>query len=304
MPPRHEANRRATGRPPRPTPRRILRALIAPVTDERPEGVTALRYHFPRTWLLSMGQDLLLNRPRDFRADCALAVRSLPRPPLVEGLAHVPPSGSFLLVANHYQRRDLWIGWAGALLCDALWQARPDLACSWVTEDRAVLDGASILWTRPLFARVAHVWGMVLVTPPEALDANAEHARRHALRACLRALRPVDAHPVCLCIMPEGIGGSTCGLSLAAPGSGRSMLALATMADVPLLPAAVFEEQNGALHARFGPAWQPSPPTNLARDTLDAWMSDDLMCRIAALLPPSQQGAYRALVAEDGRASR
>lgn len=275
----------------RPTLRRIWQALRSHTPDERPAGVPKLAYRFPLGWLIGMGRDMLFSRPRSFRADCALAVRSLPRVPIVDGLEHVPPAGSFVLVANHYQRRDLWIGWAGGLLCDALWMARPDLSCHLVTTDRAVLDGASVRWTRPVFERVARVWDAILVTPPEARDADAAHTRRQTLRRCLTKLRPADGHSVCLVVLPEGLRGSTRGLRMAAPGSGRSLLALAA-SGVPLLPAAVWEEPGGALHGRFGPAWHPTAPPDVSRDALDLMAGADVMTRIAALMPEALRGEY------------
>ena len=283
------ARRRA--RPPKATLPRIWRALRTPHPDERPPGVPKLRYRIPFPWLMSMGRDMVASRPRSFRDDCELAVRLLPRRPVVEGVEHIPASGSFVLVANHYQRRDLWIGWEGALLCHALWKAQPELICHWITTDRAVLDGATVGFSRWAFERVAQVWDFVLVTPPEALDASADQSRRRALRAALHKLKRADGRPVCLCVFPEGMSGSTRGLGAATAGSGRSLLALAAT-GMPLLPAAVWENSDGALVARFGPVWRPLPPAELARSALDRWAADDALSRIAQLLPVSLRGAW------------
>lgn len=281
----------AETKPPRPTLRRIWRALRTPAPNERPPGVPALRYRFPLRWAFSMGRDMLLDRPRSFRADCALAVRSLPMRPKIEGREHVPREGPFIVVANHYQRRDLWVGFCGGLLCDALWSVRDDLRCRFVVTDRALLDGATVPLTRGLFARVARVWDMILVTPPETLDANATDTRRHALRACLDALRGDTGRSTCLIILPEGVRGDTRGLKPAAAGSGRSLLALAAT-GAPLLPAAVCEDSDGALHLRIGTAWHPAPPRDLPKAQLDAWAADDALRRVAALLPEHLRGAY------------
>lgn len=280
-------------KPPKATLPRIWRALRTPRPDERPPGVPKLRYRFPLTWLMSMGRDMLAGRPRVFREDCELAVRILPRRPVIEGAEHIPPTGSFVLVANHYQRRDLWIGWEGALLCHALWTARRDLVCHWITTDRAVLDGATVRFSRWAFERVARVWDFVLMTPPEALDARSDLAHRHALRVCLRKLKRADGRPVCLCVFPEGMGGSTRGLGSATAGSGRSLLALAAT-GIPVLPAAVWENGDGALCARFGPAWRPDAPSELERAHLDRWASGEALRRVAALLPDSLRGKWAA----------
>lgn len=286
----------AETKPPRPTLRRIWRALRTPAPNERPPGVPALRYRFPLRWAFSMGRDMLLDRPRSFRADCALAVRSLPMRPKIEGREHVPREGPFIVVANHYQRRDLWVGFCGGLLCDALWSVRGDLRCRFVITDRALLDGATVPLTRAIFARVSRVWDMILVTPAEALDAGAEASRRHALRACLQALRGEGRCSTCLIISPEGVRGNTRGLRRAAAGSGRSLLALAAT-GAPLLPAAVYEEPGGALRLSFGPAWHPSPPRDLPKAQLDAWAGDAALRRVAALLPAYLRGGYTEAIA-------
>lgn len=279
--------------PPKASLARIWRALRTPHPDERPPGVPKLRYHFPLSWLIGMGRDMIAGRPRSFRQDCELAVRILPRRPTIEGIECIPAQGSFILVANHYQRRDLWIGWEGALLCHALWQVQPALACHLITTDRATLDGATVRWSRWAFERVARVWDFILVTPPEARDANADQSRRHALRACLRKLKREDGRPVCLCVFPEGMSGSTRGLGAPTPGSGRSLLALAAT-GIPLLPAAVWENGDGALCARFGQTWLPQPPASLAKSALDRWGADEALGHIAELLPESLRGAYAA----------
>jgi len=259
---------------------------------ERPAGVPELRYRYPPSWVIGMGRDALLSRSRSVRDDAELAVRMLPRPPLADGLDHIPAEGSFVLIANHYQRRGLWIGWAAALLCHSLLTVRSDLSCHFVITDRIVRDGTTVPGTPWLFGRVANIWDFVPVTPPEALDARPDEWRR-ALRRCLRKLRREDGGAACLAIFPEGVRGRTRGLRELARGNGRSLLALAAT-GVPLLPAAVWEERDGALHARFGPLWWPAVPAGLPR-ALDRWAADSAMTRIAALLPEALRGYYSGL---------
>lgn len=277
--------------PPRVKLRHIWRALRTPTPDERPPGVPKLRYRISPRWAFAMGRDMLLGHPRSLRADCALAVHRFPRRPKIDGLEHMPREGPLVVVFNHYQRRDLWIGFPGALLCHALWSMRDDLRCRFVITDRALLDGATVPLTPGVFARVARVWDMILVTPAETRDAGVDEARRHALRACLEALRGVHGRSTCLIISPEGVRGNTRGLKPAAPGSGRSLLALSAT-GAPLLPAAVFEEPGGALHLSIGPVWHPTPPQGLPKARLDAWAGDDALRRVAVLLPEHLRGAY------------
>lgn len=281
----------AEPKPPRATPWRVWRALRTPKLGERPPGVPELRYHIPVRWIVAMARDMALGRRRSLRADCALAVRSLPRRPKIEGLEHVPREGAFVVVFNHYQRRDLWIGFCCGLLCDTLWGVRDDLRCRLIITDRALLDGATVPLTQAIFARAARVWDLILVTPPDTLDADADSARRHALRTCIEALRGEQGRSTSLIVSPEGVRGNTRGLKPATPGAGRSLLALSAT-GAPLLPAAVFEEPGGALHLRIGPVWHPAPPRDLPKARLDAWAGDDAMRHVAALLPEPLRGAY------------
>ncbi len=282
--------------PPPLSVRQLWRSLRAPEPDERPPGVPQLRYRVPARWLASMGRDLLLGRPRSFRDDCTLAIHMLPRTPRIAGVECVPDAGPFVVIVNHYQRRDLWIGWSGALLCHALGAARPDVTCHFVTTDRAVVEDTTVPGTRWLFARVARVWDFVPVTPPDALDAGPAASRR-ALRHCLRMLRETNRETVCLIIFPEGMRGSTRGLHDVPTGNGRSLLALAAT-GAPLLPAAVWEEPGGALCVRFGHPWRPQPPRSGRRE-LDRWAADEAMTRIAALLPEGLQGRFAGRLATD-----
>jgi 1-acyl-sn-glycerol-3-phosphate acyltransferase len=271
--------------------RRLWWALAGLRSGERRAGVPPLAYHVPPGWAIAMGRDLLLARPRSFRADCALAVRALPRLPEVDGLEHIPAAGPLVLVTNHYQRRDLWIGWSGALLCHALWRVRPDLSCHFVVTDRLLLEGAELAGTRWLFARVARVWDFILAASPEAGGSSAERSRTRALLACLRKLRAASDGNVCLCLHPEGAAGSSRGLSLALPGSGRALAALAD-AGGWLVPAAVWEEPGGFLHARFGAAFRPTWPATAGTAALDQAVSAEAMGRVAALLPEALRGCY------------
>jgi hypothetical protein len=266
-----------------------------------PKRSKAERYRMPRRWMLEMGRDLLFKRPRSIVADSALAVRSLPRLPVVEGLEHLPASGSFILATNHCQRRDLWIGWAISLLIDSIDRQRGDHPSPHVVAtDRAVFDGFTVPGSRWLFARVALAWNLVLMTPPEVGCDKPGCPRRSALRQCLSMVQREDGQAVYFALAPEGLAGTARGLGETVPGSGRSLLALAGR-GLPILPAVVWEEAPGMLHARFGPTWQPTPPPDLkgTRAALDVWGREQVMQRLAALLPVALRGRYEPL--GDGR---
>ncbi len=50
--------------------------------------------------------------------------RHMPRP-ILNGVEYLPQSGAFIIVANHYQRPGMWIGWVGALVVEAVNAIRP-----------------------------------------------------------------------------------------------------------------------------------------------------------------------------------
>jgi cellulose synthase/poly-beta-1,6-N-acetylglucosamine synthase-like glycosyltransferase len=251
-----------------------------------------VRYRLPRRWIMEMGRALLFNTPRSIIEDSRLAVDALPKPPQVVGEKHIPREGSFVLVSNHYQRLDLWIGWSGALLIDILARHR-DIDMHYVTTDRARIGTWTVPGTRWLIERVASVWGLVLVTPP-AIANEHNDGQRYALLRMLRLLKRKSDRSICIGLMPEGDEGNTQGLIEALPGTGRALYALSRQA-IPILPAAVWEE-DGRLHARFGEpfalasSYEPFQKKNA--QLLDAWARDTVMRQIAVLLPDTLRGTY------------
>jgi 1-acyl-sn-glycerol-3-phosphate acyltransferase len=136
---------------------------------------------------------------------------------------------------------------------------------------------------------------------------NADFA---AVRACLRRL----AGGGVLVIAPEGTRSPTGNLQRARSGAGF----LAAKAAVPIVPTAIRGTEDAVVKARlkrlrrvevvvtFGqPFFLPPRPDLKAKARLQAF-DDELMCRIAALLPPDRRGAYaehprlRELLAGDG----
>lgn len=219
----------------------------------------------------------------------------LPKAPCVTGAEHIPSEGSFKLVSNHYQRLDLWIGWSGALLINAIAQQR-DVSIHYVTTDRARIGRFTVPGTRWLIERVAAVWGLVLVTPPIIGSGHMED-QRYALLRMLRLLKQNDGRSICLGIMPEGDEGITSGLIDALPGSGRALYALSTK-GLPLLPAAVWEE-DCRLHAHFGAPFhltEAKQPTEQFAEqpakNIDNWARETVMQCLALLLPESLRGNY------------
>ncbi|GAC1618606.1 MAG: hypothetical protein NVS4B7_10890 [Ktedonobacteraceae bacterium] len=250
---------------------------------------SGVRYRLPRQWIMNMGRALLSKTPRSIVEDAGLIVRALPQAPRVLGAEHIPLAGSFVLVSNHYQRPDLWIGWSGALMIDAIAQRRK-IIVHYITTDRARIGQFTVPGTRWLIERVATVWDLVLVTPP-ALARERVEGQRYALLRMLRLLKRNDGNGVCFALMPEGDEGSAAGLSEAIAGSGRSLYALSTK-GLPLLPAAVWEDK-GRLQVQFGePFYLASKTEAMTSEDIDTRARTEVMQRIAALLPTELRGRY------------
>lgn len=248
-----------------------------------------VRYRLPRRWIMDMGRALLFKTPRSIIDDSALAVSALPRPPVVTGTEHIPPEGSFVLVANHYQRLDLWIGWSGALLIDTIARKR-NIAMHFITTDRARIGRFTIPGTRWIIERVAAVWDLILVTPPAIAHEHVEK-QRYALLRIMRRLNRTNGQDICIALMPEGDEGGTSGLIEALPGTGRALHALSKM-GLPLVPAGVWEE-DGQLHACFGPSFSlAAAPSDMSFEALDTWARNTAMGRIAVLVPSALRGNF------------
>jgi 1-acyl-sn-glycerol-3-phosphate acyltransferase len=116
------------------------------------------------------------------------------------------------------------------------------------------------------------------------------------VRACLRRLQQGQI----LTITPEGTRSKSGNLNLARPGG----IYLAWKAGVPILPVAVTGTEDTVVKERFkhfkrlsiklvtGPAFTLPPFEGKGREALLQRFTDEVMCRIAALLPNDRRGAY------------
>ena len=210
---------------------------------EDKDRLPAVKPRIPRRLFLELAASLARGQQRSLLADTARMVAALPAAPLLEGQEHVP-AGPFVLVANHYQRRDLWIGWAGSLLIQAV--GRP---VHWLALRELRLAGRELPLTGAVFSRVASTYGFIPVPADLADHAGQAVAIRRALRL-LRAGEVVG-------LFPEGERGHSGGLSPALPGAAR--LACLLSRSAPLLPAAV-SEREGRLVARIEAPFRLADP--------------------------------------------
>ena len=227
---------------------------------------------FPWDLFLELVRDVPRGRRSLARDSTEMTSRITPVP-AVTGAELIPRCGSFVVAANHCQRRGLWIGWPGAVVTAAIASQRSDgHAVNWLVTGGLRLwqpgqRGPEIPITGYLFRRMARTYGIT------ALPLTGSARRAAALRSWLRGLDRGEA----LGLFPEGLSGRSGELHPPEPGfDGLSHLLARRVATI--LPVASFEE-GGKLHVRFG---APFPAAS----------SEDTMKAIAALLPLSQRGLF------------
>jgi 1-acyl-sn-glycerol-3-phosphate acyltransferase len=185
------------------------------------------------------------------------------------GLEHVPAAGPFLFTPNHLSQIDTPL-------------------CLAVMPRQLRVFAAEKYRRNPLLHVLFEVMGCIWVRQFEA-----DH---EALRDAIRYLRGGGA----LGIAPEGTRSRETHALLR--GRGGAAL-LASRSGVPVLPVAIWgtEEfvrdllhlRRGLVTVRIGKPYHLDVSPRAKANELDA-ATDDLMCAIAALLPPKYRGEYAA----------
>jgi hypothetical protein len=169
--------------------------------------------------------------------------------PRVFGEEQFPSDPRFVLAANHYQRKGLWIVHAASLLSQIVRRkyGPGDPPVRWiVTANWPPLRIGPLRFPSPgdwLLPRVAHA----ISAYPVSFAGHAPSYTAKSLRALLRDSAAMD-RPVGL--FPEGVTGVAGRLSPALPGTAR-LLALLARRDIPVLPAGI-SEQDGRFVIRVG----------------------------------------------------
>lgn len=244
-----------------------------------------LRYHLPAGALVQLSLSIIFGRPRRSLGNDATWLLTTRQPrPLLTGTEHLPASGC-LLVANHYQRPGLWIGWVGALVAATLYARHPAVDpplrilvtdtqhLTWRGRQRALPFSCWFL------RRAAALWGLI----PLPADPADRQGRGLALRTALRCLKTGQV----VLLFPEGEAGSAAGLSAALPGTG-TFVALASR-HAPILPLR-FWEDGGTLHGQIG---SPITEQLAAVERDDAAIRRAVMVAIGAVAvsaPPPNDG--------------
>jgi len=186
----------------------------------------------------------------------------------VIGLENQPRSGGCILASNHLSRLD-------PALIFALGQ-RQDMTALVADKYRRNL------LIRPLITAVGGIW------------LNREQADAHALRAAREFLQAGGM----LGIAPEGTRSRTGTLQPAKTG----VAYLADKANVPVLPVAICGTETAIrqllrlrrphITVQYGKLIRLAPISRANREADLRRNTDEIMCRIAAMLPPQYRGVY------------
>jgi 1-acyl-sn-glycerol-3-phosphate acyltransferase len=188
----------------------------------------------------------------------------------VYGLEKLPEEGGFIIAANHLGRMDV------------------PLVYYYLNREDIIMLAAEKYREVPL----THWFGRQL----NAIWLDRFNADVSALRETLKRLRDGGV----LVLAPEGTRSPTGALIEGKPGASY----LAAKAGVPIVPAALFGSEDSKVIAqlrrlkrphitlRAGDSFMLPPIRGKNRDAILMENTDEIMCRIAALLPPSYRGVY------------
>ena len=186
------------------------------------------------------------------------------------GFEYLPASGGFVIAGNHIGRLDAALPF---FMLD-----RPDI----------------IMVVAEKYEKYAFFRWLARITDGMFIDRY--NADVGTVRETLRRLKQGQI----LTITPEGTRSKTGNLNEAKPGG----IYLAWKASVPILPVAVTGTEDAVVKDRLkhfkrlnirltaGPAFSLPPIAGLDRDALMQHYTDEVMCCIAALLPPERRGFY------------
>lgn len=226
---------------------------------------------YPVPWDLVFGLTGYIRRGtrRDLNDFTARVVARMQPPPRVEGLEHLPGDPRFVLAANHYQRKGLWILHPASVLTQAVVRKYGPLdpPVRWlVTANWPRWRLGPFSFRSPgdlLLPRVAHaLWAY----PVSFFGANPAFTAR-SLRLLLRELPDLGCP---IGIFPEGVAGTAGRIGPALPGIDRLLRRMAR----PVVPALIGED-GGRLVVRFAPPVAPE---------------SDVMCAIRSLAEAGQSG--------------
>ncbi len=259
------------------------------------------RYTLPLDFLLRAGLSVLLGRPRSFQKDASWLLARRGTSLKVTGAAHISPEEKYIFTINHYTRTHFNVWWA-ALVISAL--TGQDI--SWIMTSRWNFEGkwyAGFLQkvTRWLFARLAHMYGLITTPPVPVCDEDAAE-RGASVRKVLSLAR--DGNITAFGLIPEGRDFGNGQLAWPPYAAGRFVYHLNRM-GYRILPVGLYEEE-GQIVVHFGRPYDLGEPHShasgdvdlttfrlLTRRQTDLLLTRTVMLRIAVLLPEAMRGEFR-----------
>lgn len=235
---------------------------------------------------LSVALSFFLGKKRNFHSDSRKVLKKQHEKVLYQGLNHIPQSGPFLVVMNHYTRSGLSVIWAVLAVSAVLPAAPLWLMTSAWTNRQPGWDALRERITKKIFQRLADMYGFITTPPMPPVDAELDE-RADSVRRLMDVLRHKPG--TILCLAPEGRDFSGGVLGTPSPGTGRLVRQAAKYLQ-RVLPVGVYA-QEGTLMVNFGAPFTLAD--TLPSDASDQEISARLMGSIAALLPAHLRGIYQ-----------
>ncbi len=214
-----------------------------------------ISYPVPWDQVISLTPHIRKGTRKDLSSFTSAVVGRMSPAPVITGVEQLPASPRFLLVANHYQRKGLWILHSASVLTQAILRHygpdSPPLLppVRWlVTANWPPIRIGPLKLPSPgdwLLPKVAHALWCYPVSFAGANPAFTARSIRAILRDAKTATRPIG-------LFPEGVAGDAGTLHPPLPGVERLIAQLARL-GVPAVPAGI-SESDGRFQIRFGTA--------------------------------------------------
>lgn len=254
------------------------------------KSAAAPAYDLPPVMMIKAIWAFIRRRQRSVWNDATTLVEQQSLAPVYLDIENLPERGPFVLIPNHYERKDaVWVGWGAIAMTAEIARVRSRAAVSklhWVMTDTWADCFIGPFHVAPKYLGwvlkgFGDVYGIIRMP---AHDLPNHDLQRPRSASALHEIFDTLDRGECIAVHPEAGGFET--LIQPPRGAGR-VLACFDRRHVPIVPVGVYEE-NGHLTIRFG---QPlAPGSFLGLSDQDA--ADTAMLAIAELVPERTRGVY------------